>query len=468
MKTIVQVFTDGENQPIGLTEIIDSWLENWNANYLDIGEIEFEPGRNLKESSVANSIPALLKRISTIRNPDIFFVAKQTQDLLGGVEVTVHSPDGSNADKRYPLLWASGQYGVNSFVVCPYQKTRPTGAQNRLPNRHSKRNIEFLSDWDVNNPASFIRQIIPIIDLQNGSLDALPTKVQLSILSWKDIGQFFSHTLARKIIGENQKVINHLEEFRAKLKLLADACLASAEYSNQSSLLKLENKWIQIYNSRPDSGHWERGEGQFDSIDGRVMFTLDEIEKLPPIGKPEKFELWLPQMVSNHAWLLEQRSRGYGSKRLRNIVIELNGKCKIKYADDLTSEDWDLLKANKGLLLERLDWKPDFYKVSEMVNLLERNGVAKKGLKSTNRIIIEQIIEQLHREDLYFSSHRAYKIGWESEFAARLKELPANSTLLVPRIPEALLPKVHGVEVIAAENCTKLHLLTLRQLHRRG
>ena len=44
-----------------------------------------------------------------------------------------------------------------------------------------------------------------------------------------------------------------------------------------SSLLKLKDRWIQVYNTRPDSGHWERGEGQFDSIDGRIMFTLDEI-----------------------------------------------------------------------------------------------------------------------------------------------------------------------------------------------
>ena len=78
-----------------------------------------------------------------------------------------------------------------------------------------------------------------------------------------------------------------------------------------STLLKQPDRWIQVYNARPDSGHWERGEGQFDSIDGRLMFTIDEIYFLDAIQRPTIFEFWLPQLVSVHPWILEQQLRGF-------------------------------------------------------------------------------------------------------------------------------------------------------------
>jgi hypothetical protein len=465
MQITIQIFRDGENQPIGLNEITEGWFSTWNQFYHEFGTITFEQGPNLKEEHEEGVVPDKLKNIAFIRNPDLSFVIKDTQVVLGGVEITVHSPDGSNAEKRYPFLWASGQVGTNGLILCPYQKTRPTGGTNRLPNRHVQRNLKFLEDWNPSDPESFLRQIIPIYELQLGSVSELPDRVQNLLLDWKQIGEFYAHFLALILVGPNEQVVNKLTIFKRKLVDLAEACLDSTDYTEPSSLLKLEDKWIQIYNTRPDSGHWERGEGQFDSIDGRLMFTLDEIERLPESDKPKSFEFWLPQLVSKHPWVSEQIERGFGSKRFRNIMVTLADKCFTKFADQLTNEDWNLLENNPGLLLERLDWEPGIYKVTSLVKKEDRAKVAKRGLKGN--AIIYNILEQLNRDDLYFSTHRAYIKNWRADLIEKLSKIESGATVLIPRIPQRLLPnEFDGLNIIPAESCTKLHLMTIRQLHR--
>jgi hypothetical protein len=115
-KITIQIFSDGENQQTeGLEEIIKGWSSEWNQQYSEYGAVNFETGPNLKEKHDQGIIPNKLKNIAFIRNPDLFFVVKDSQKVLGGIEITVHSPDGSNVEKRYPYLWA---------VMPPLVKTR--------------------------------------------------------------------------------------------------------------------------------------------------------------------------------------------------------------------------------------------------------------------------------------------------------------------------------------------------------
>jgi hypothetical protein len=245
--------------------------------------------------------------------------------------------------------------------------------------------------------------------------------------------------------------------------------MANATHETEAStLLKQPDRWIQVYNTRPDSGHWERGEGQFDSIDGRIMFTLDEISLLDPRDRPRRFEFWLPQLVSTHPWIVEQRTRGFGSKRLRNLLVELKNECTTRFADELTPDDWALLQANRSMLLERLDWEPSIYRVIDLVPAGQRAAVAKKGITNWPKEIT-QIESLLSDATLYFSSHRAYVSGWQDDLLPMLKQIRKGNNVLIPRIPASLVaPLLAGIQctVLPAESCTKLHLLTLRQLHR--
>ncbi len=470
MKITVQVLTDGADAPAGLGPIVDSWKSAWKTNYPDIGSVDFEVGSNLKVHDLGGKIPQKLKRIARVRNPDISFVAQPSEFVLGGVETTTHSPDGSNVEKRYPFLWAAGREGVNGFILCPYQKTRPGGQTNRLPNRHARRNIEFIEDWSPAEASGSIRQIIPLKGLQLGSPADLPPAVRFSLLDWADIGEFFADTLALALSGGHRKAArSNLEAFRAKLRRLAESCVQVTSYTQASTLIKDSSRWIQVYNARPESGHWERGEGQFDSIDGRLMFTLDEMARLAPGSRPINFEFWLPQMCSTHPWILEQKQRGFQSKRLRNILVEIAGLCTTRFADDLTELDWLLLQSHSEMVLERLDSKPGIFRIIDMVPPSERRRVAEMGMKSASNVHLSQVLVELNRDDLYFSSHRAYVANWQTDLTAKIRPLPASATLLIPRVPVKLLTSVIGraaCKVVPGDACSKLHLQVLRQIHR--
>lgn len=439
----VSVFTDGENKPQGYEQIISGWKKAWVDKYPQVGELSFEPGPNLKEVPGDNAAPAGLWRVVAVRNPDLFFVDVDSQFIVGGSEITTHSPDGSNVEKRYPFLWAAGREGVNGFVLCPYQKTRPTGAINRLPNRHALRNLQLLSKWEPARTGSAVCQILPIRELQDGSPDLLPPEVRREMLGFEDVGKFYAHVLARHYPGAHDlKAVQALEMLKGRMERLSKAIAGQAEYTEPSSLLKERGRWIQVYNTRPDSGHWERGEGQFDSIDGRLMFTLDELENLPREERPRVFEFWLPQMTSEHPWVKEQQARGYGSKRFRNIMVTLKPYIRTKFADDLSDDDWNLLMRNSTLLLERLDWSPGIYEIPASL---------------------------AGRERLYFSAHKAYGSGWLEDLRRGISGLPAEAVVLVPRIPKRLLHSVLDDpehQVLPAEACTKEQLIMLRRLHK--
>jgi hypothetical protein len=291
------------------------------------------------------------------------------------------------------------------------------------------------------------------------------------MLSWADLGSFFAHSLAARILkGRNGELARTaLEQFKIRLMKLAVACMGNTRDTDASSLIKAEKKWIQIYNTRPDSGHWERGEGQFDSIDGRLMFTLDEIDTMT--NPPRSFEFWLPQMVSTHPWISEQRSRGFTSKRLRNIMVVLADSCTTRFADQLTLADWNLLQRNSRLLLERLDWRREVYRVRDLVPPGREREIARSGIARAPVATLEAIEELLRSKNLYFSADRPYNPGYASRLSDSLALLPAKSTVLIPRIPRGMLSEVRASDticVLAAEDMTKGHLLMLRQLHRQG
>ncbi|MDT7543613.1 MAG: hypothetical protein QOE33_3517 [Acidobacteriota bacterium] len=483
MNLKIVVYQDGDNETDELNIIRDAWGKTWAKVYNKYASISFDHNIvNVKAESPSIALPTKLKVIAAIRNPDIYFYESTNKIELGGVEITTHSPDGSNIEKRYPYIWISRKLGVNAFIATPYSKTRPprgaTGrvATNRLPHRLSKRNIVFAREWDPDSEGnSVICQILPIIELQGGSLVNVEEPIKTLMFGLDDLGSFFAHLLASKILPKSARAFakNELRILRLRMLLLAHACTAATTDTEASTLLRVNaDHWIQIYNTRPDTGHWERGEGQFDSIDGRLMFTLDGISLLPVQHRPKRFECWLPQMTSRHPWIVEQIERGFGSKRLRNILQVINDQCVTKFANDLSDKDWLLLQntTEQSLLLEREDWKPGLYKVTELVAPKERASVARIGLEKGSKKLSGEMETLLGNQNLYFSTHRAYKKGWASELRVLLSQLPSDAEVLIPRIPGKLLPFLSKVrcKVIAAESCTKNHLLLLRQLHKHG
>jgi hypothetical protein len=468
----VKVFSDGEEPPI-LAEVVAAWHQTWASTYASHAALEIGAPANLKASENRVGLPEGLIRIERIRNPDVFFVESSQGIELGGIEITSHSPDGSNIEKRYPFLWAAPGSRTNAFVATPYLKRRPGGQINRLPLRHIQRNQQFLRDWNPGQPGhSFLRQFIPLRELHMGDLTYVPENLKRLLVTWRELGSFFAHLLAARTLAGSirEHATAELRKWSDRLASLSQACVQNADHKAEAStLLKLPDRWIQVYNSRPDSGHWERGEGQFDSIDGRLMFTLDEISFLPESQRPRKMEFWLPQMVSAHPWIVEQRTRGHESKRLRNILVELASFCQTKFAEDLTEADWDILRDHPRLLLERKDWEPRTYSVADVIHGGSPRTIANAGISGAPRALREAIEKMLRDVSLYYCALRAYTPGCRSLLERQVDSLPAGATVLAPRLPAALVGKVgvkSRVNVVPAEMCSKEQLCMLRQLHR--
>ncbi|WP_225182236.1 hypothetical protein [Pectobacterium aroidearum] len=463
----IDIFTDGEESHF-LDEIVLHWLEQWKQDYSFLGDIIFNAPVNVKTQLGFFALTPMLRQAFEIRNPDLFFVANFGGNTipLGGIEITAHSPDGSNVEKRYPFLWAGRKYGFNAFIVSPYMKSRANGQTNKLPNRHSERNIDFLLEWDRRKSLiAPLQQILPIKELQDnyGSVINLLRRDLLNII---DLSAYFCNFLAENVKPYSSST--KIPDFVHNMYELATACKNVTRYTPPSSFLEQNNRWIQIYNTRPDSGHWERGEGQFDSIDGRLMFTLDEAEIK---GLTKSLEFWMPQLSKRHAWIMEQVERDHGSKRLRNIVKVLSQYMIVKFSDDLSSEDIILLQNNPRLTLERLDWPSGVFSIAELLDGGSPENVARAGLKSPNIFTITEIQKILESKHTYISTHRIYVPEWNLSLVKDILSTPDGSTILVPRIPKT---QVHIWEnnlgfrnVIFAEQCTKYQLMAIRQLHRK-
>ncbi len=463
----IDIFVDGEETHL-LEDFKQLWLEKWAQNYSSLGNIVFNSSINVKEQAGFNSLPDYLKSAFEIRNPDIFFVANinDKKVALGGVEITVHSPDGSNVEKRYPFIWAGRKYGFTAFVVCPYMKSRPGGQVNKLPNRHSVRNIDFISEWNIKKSRTdALYQIIPLEELQE-DVEAARALLKAPLMNWSSLAGYFCDLLA-----ENEKPASsgsRVEAFVVELHKLATACKNVTRFTKPSSFIEDGDRWIQIYNTRPDSGHWERGEGQFDSIDGRLMFTLDEAE-IRNVNKVVEF--WMPQLSRKHAWVVEQAERDHGSKRLRNIIKVLNQYMTVKFADDLTDADLQILQKNPGLTLERLDWKSGLLKISDLLGKLTPEVAARAGLKSPSANTVSSIKAVLSSDTTFISTHRLYEADWEEDLMSNINSTPIGSKIIVPRIPKSQLkvkPNFPGRDVVFAEDCTKWQLMAIRQLHRQS
>lgn len=455
----ITIFVDGDIPPF-IEGIKDWWISEWSSNYLGLGDVLFDRILDVKQKDGFSNLPDELKPAFNVRNPDVFFVAHLNGKHfnLGGIEITTHSPDGSNVEKRYPFIWSGRKYRFNSFIVCPYMKVRANGQHNRLPNRHSMRNIEFAEEWFEKRKT--FHQIIPIQELQP-SVNLAESFISHELINLKEISKYFSSYLAYMLGSE--EAIEKIDGFVSKAKSLAVSCASVTKYTKPSSFYTDGNRIIQIYNTRPDSGHWERGEGQFDSIDGRLMFTSDGLKN------NEKIEFWMPQLSKEHPWVTEQIARNYGSKRFRNINVVLKDDVTVKYLEDLSDDDVKILLANPRLTLERLDWEPGFYCFEELTKGDTIQNISRKGMKSTNLNIINEIERVLSSLNLFLSTHRVYQKKLEEEFVDGVNKMPCNSTIIAPRINKQRLMGFNlrkDVNIIYAENCTKIQLLALRQLHR--
>jgi hypothetical protein len=283
-------------------------------------------------------------------------------------------------------------------------------------------------------------------------------------MNWSDLAGYFCDLLAEQVkSGSSEK---HLSDFVDEIYQLANACKSVTRFTKPTSFIEKGNRWIQIYNTRPDSGHWERGEGQFDSIDGRLMFTLDEAEIK---GLAKSVEFWMPQLSKKHAWIVEQVERDHGSKRLRNIVKVLSTYMIVKFADDLTADDLTILQQNPGLTLERLDWQSGLIHLTALLGKGSPATVARAGLKSPSAQTVTGIQKVLESKITFISTHRLYEAGWEAAFVKAISETPSDSIILAPRIPKSQLtdPSKFGLrQIVFAEDCTKSQLMAIRQLHR--
>jgi hypothetical protein len=142
----------------------------------------------------------------------------------------------------------------------------------------------------------------------------------------------------------------------------------------------------------------------------------------------------------------------------------------VRFADNLEERDWRLLQDSPGAVLERLDWSPGVYRIQDQVSTADARKVAQEGLRNLHGQTLAQVEQHLIHPTLFFSTHRAYRKGWERSFAKDISALGTGDTVLVPRIPAHLLADVSGnarCTIIPAQDCTKSHLLALRQLHRR-
>lgn len=467
----LKVFTDGDEHD-AFFSIKATCEKEWSLHYERYIGLKIGDPVNLKNAANRVNLPDGLVRIERIRNPDIFFYETSMGIELGGIEITTHSPDGSNIEKRYPFLWAAPESKTNAFVVTPYLKRRPSGQINRFPRRHAERNQQFIAKWEPKNPCSYLRQYVPLHEIHMGDLALVPDHLREHLLRWSDLGMIFAHLLAASALNEDGKrlAIRHLSQWKQRLTALAQLFVENAVRKTEAStLIKFPDRWIQVYNSRPDSGHWERGEGQFDSIDGRVMFTLDELSIHYPEKKRPSLELWLPQMVRNHAWITEQKTRGYESKRLRNLLVELADKCTTKFADELTKDDWAVLQENSRLMLERLDWKPETFHVSSLIMAEEVGKIARAGITHASQTIRNSIEIMLRDETLYYCAVRGYTPNWEALIEEQIGDLPVGAKVLVPRLGEKMLEKVKCPEyitLVSGDACSKEQLMMLRQLHR--
>jgi hypothetical protein len=471
----VATYTDGGNVPDAWREIAHAWNETWTGQYQALGELTFSHFIDLKDPMGAATLPLRSRAAAAIRNPDLLFLVGGCANLpapveLGGIEITTHAPDGSNIEKRYPFLWAARRSGLSAMVATPYQKHRANERVNRLPHRSARRNLEFASRWDPTSDDSALIQILPLISLQDRR-GGIAREIRPLLWSWASIGALLAHRLARRIADDGSQraaASRQLGLMREQLLDLHRACMAATTARPASTLLVQSHRVIQTYNARPESGHWERGEGQFDSIDGRLMVTLDDIELFEPELAARPFEFWLPQLARGHPWIAEQQARGFGSKRLRNILVTLREHVTTRFADELSNEDWVLLRQNPRLCHEREDrWTSGLYRIVDATDHGIRGHVAELGLSSPSPEVTAGIARLLNDPSLFYASFRGYGADWVHDLSAAVGGLPSGSRVLIPRLPRAMLVNVASDAVLVpAEDCTKLDLMMLRQLHR--
>ena len=341
---------------------------------------------------------------------------------------------------------------------------------NRLPHRAARRNLKLVEAWDPEDLASPLTQILPLSSLQS-DLASVPKRVRSALWTWEEVGELFGHRLASAIAGgsaEGERARTALADTRQRLCGLHLACQEETKNTSASSLFVDTDRVIQTYNARPESGHWERGEGQFDSIDGRLMVTIDDLELFAPDLAKLPFEFWLPQMVRSHPWIREQEERGFQSKRLRNILVTLDGLVTTKFADELSRRDWSLLQKNPRLCLERDDrWVGDLYRICEAFEPKDLTAISSHGLARFPAASRARISEVLEDRDLYYGSFRCYEVDCSTRLEEALATAPPGSTVLLPRVPRAMAPAAPAaVRVKPAEECSKAELMALRQLHR--
>jgi hypothetical protein len=464
------LYSDGSTLPDYASVIIEAIKSTWKICYSKYIGLDINEGfQNIKKKTVLETAPAKVKLIAGIRNPDLYFVEETRNVILGGIEATNHTPDGSNATKRYPYLWISRKENANAIHISPYSKRRPSGQVNKLTGIIAEHNKNLLSEWNCDD-SSLIQYLI-IRELQENDVE-IPKTLDGLIFSLNELGVLFAHLLAVQIFKTmsipKQLAKSELEKVKARLKKVAEQILAESSGTVEpSTALETEKRLIIVYNCRPDTGHWERGEGQFDSIDGRIMFQLDRMD----LSKKEKdVEFWMPQFSSNHPWVLEQKKNQYGSKRFRNIIVELSKHISVKFCEDLSEDDWALLSDNPKAVLERLDWTHGIYSAFVLTEELNRKSIAEAGLMEGLTKFSTQILSLLKADNLFFSTHRCYSNGWRNDLVQRATKLPHGSTLLLPRIPENKVPtellKLARIKIVPAGKCTKYHMLMIRQLNR--
>lgn len=94
----------------------------------------------------------------------------------------------------------------------------------------------------------------------------------------------------------------------------------------------------------PETGWYDRGTGQFDSIDGRFLFHLDRARRK---REGAKGILLLPQLGSRFVWIREILEGNGGARRSIRFNSFIENAAKVLYQEDLTRNNYETMVNNR-------------------------------------------------------------------------------------------------------------------------
>jgi hypothetical protein len=222
-----------------------------------------------------------VEEIVSYRAPDLLIEMKSPDkkqyEVIIAVERTTHSPDGSNIEKRYPLTYICRKKNVSSLTVVPLYKQRIQGQTNRIPSRFAdfffQESMNFLKTPDRSRwPALLIpyKNYTPNKDLIIGG-----RVLNIDTLTFSDdwISEFISNRIVLQIDPGEKTARSRITKQLLKIQNVMQTIVKAGKIVKARTVNE-DDGLIVVANLLPETGWWDRGTGQFDSIDGRFFFPF--------------------------------------------------------------------------------------------------------------------------------------------------------------------------------------------------